>query len=221
METNPGIQIKNSKRRGEWAEMRFMTRAAERGLTVSKPWGDSAAYDFTVEHRGRLLRVQIKSTLRIVRGVYRCHLPKSCGSKGCGAASCGGASCGAGAPNREKRKEGKGNCGADTAVRENHPTSVLSGAGPFASRMIRRSRRTPCLAKSPEAQRGILSTTACACEIYPPSPFDFLACYVIPLDLWYIFPHDAISHLRGHISLSPHRPPHKYAPYQEAWHLVL
>jgi hypothetical protein len=38
----PGSQIRNSKLRGEWAELRFMTRAAEHGLMISKPWGDSA-----------------------------------------------------------------------------------------------------------------------------------------------------------------------------------
>ena len=42
---------------------------------VSKPWGDSAPYDFMIEHNGRVLRVQVKSTMRIVRGCYRCHVP--------------------------------------------------------------------------------------------------------------------------------------------------
>ena len=57
-----GAQIKNSKLRGEWAELRFMSRAAEHGLMLSKPWGDSAPYDVMIEHHGRVLRVQVKST---------------------------------------------------------------------------------------------------------------------------------------------------------------
>jgi hypothetical protein len=58
--------IRDAKRRGEWAEMRFMARAAEEGLTVSKPWGESARYDVAVEHRGRFLRVQVKCICRCV-----------------------------------------------------------------------------------------------------------------------------------------------------------
>ena len=82
MTINPGSRIRNSKLRGEWAELRFMTRAAEHGLMVSRPWGDSAPYDVMVERQGRVLLVQIKSTMRIVRGAYRCHVPvpKKCGA---------------------------------------------------------------------------------------------------------------------------------------------
>jgi hypothetical protein len=40
-----------------------MARAAGEGLKVSKPYGDSASYDVGVEHEGRFMRVQVKSTL--------------------------------------------------------------------------------------------------------------------------------------------------------------
>ena len=50
------------KLQGEWAELLFMTRAAEHGLRVIKPWGDSSRYDLIVESGGRFLRVQVKST---------------------------------------------------------------------------------------------------------------------------------------------------------------
>lgn len=58
----PGF-IQDRKLRGEWAELRFMAKAAEYGLSVSKPYGDSQRYDVTVESKGRFLRVQVKSTL--------------------------------------------------------------------------------------------------------------------------------------------------------------
>src|SRR5882672_11299957 len=61
--TNKRIDIKHPKLRGEWAELRFMARAAEHGLRVSKPWGDTARYDFAVEHETQFLRVQVKSTI--------------------------------------------------------------------------------------------------------------------------------------------------------------
>jgi hypothetical protein len=66
--------IKNHKLRGEWAEMRFMTRAAEHGIMVSKPWGDSAPYDFMIEHNGRVLRVQVKSTDCKRDNCFKCHV---------------------------------------------------------------------------------------------------------------------------------------------------
>ncbi len=65
--TNRGVDIKNPKQRGEWAEMCFMARAAAHGLCVTKPYGDSAHYDFAIEHQGHFLRVQVKSTKRTAR----------------------------------------------------------------------------------------------------------------------------------------------------------
>ena len=61
--TKPRVKIKHCKRRGEWAEMRFMAMAAENGLEVTKPFGDTAHYDFAVEHQGKFARVQVKSTV--------------------------------------------------------------------------------------------------------------------------------------------------------------
>ncbi|HXE89567.1 MAG TPA: group I intron-associated PD-(D/E)XK endonuclease [Terriglobales bacterium] len=65
--------IKHPKRRGEWVELQFMARAASHGLTVSQPWGDSARYDFVVEHRARFSRVQVKSTSFCSGGAYVCN----------------------------------------------------------------------------------------------------------------------------------------------------
>jgi PD-(D/E)XK endonuclease len=65
--------IRHPKRRGEWVELQFMARAAAHGLTVSKPWGDSARYDFIVETRGHCLRVQVKSTTWKSGKAYCCN----------------------------------------------------------------------------------------------------------------------------------------------------
>ncbi len=48
-----------AKLRGELTELRFMTRAAEHGLRIIKPWGDCSRYDVVVETAGRFLRVQV------------------------------------------------------------------------------------------------------------------------------------------------------------------
>jgi hypothetical protein len=60
--------IKGCKERGEWAELCFMARAKGLGLGVLKPYGESGAYDVAVENGGRILRVQVKSTIYCRRG---------------------------------------------------------------------------------------------------------------------------------------------------------
>jgi hypothetical protein len=64
--------FRNFKERGEWVELLFMAWALSKGLKVSKPWGDSGAYDVGIEHLGRLLRVQVKSTSYRLANGYLC-----------------------------------------------------------------------------------------------------------------------------------------------------
>jgi hypothetical protein len=71
------MTIPDAKQRGEWAEACFLARAAEQGFRVSKPWGDSARYDFALECDGRFLRVQVKSTTARFCGGYVCMLKSS------------------------------------------------------------------------------------------------------------------------------------------------
>ena len=67
--------MKNSKRRGEWAELQFMAKAAKYGLRISKPWGELARYDMVIETGGRFVRVQIKSTMHLrSKGCYVCGI---------------------------------------------------------------------------------------------------------------------------------------------------
>ena len=92
--------FKTSKLRGEWVELRFMTRAAELGLMVSKPWGDSAPYDFVLgrqiearqieahhpeasrtnahsldpRNQPSFLRVQVKSTSHQRGRSFKCNI---------------------------------------------------------------------------------------------------------------------------------------------------
>lgn len=62
------------KQQGEWAELCFMARAAEMGLKVCKPYGDSAPWDVGIEHEGRLIRVQIKSTTFYRGRTFTCNV---------------------------------------------------------------------------------------------------------------------------------------------------
>jgi hypothetical protein len=53
----------NSQHRvGEIGEAAFLLTATQRGLLVSKPFGDKESYDFIVDNGTRRLRVQVKTT---------------------------------------------------------------------------------------------------------------------------------------------------------------
>jgi hypothetical protein len=60
---------------GEIAEMAFLYRASREGIGVAKPYGESHAYDFLVQHGKRLLRVQVKSCFTTQRGYRRMGFP--------------------------------------------------------------------------------------------------------------------------------------------------
>jgi PD-(D/E)XK endonuclease len=55
--------IKDHKKRGEWAESVFVARAAENGLEISKPFGDSGRFDCVVGGPGKFVAVQVKCTM--------------------------------------------------------------------------------------------------------------------------------------------------------------
>jgi len=73
--------FRNFKERGEWVELQFMAQALRKKLRVSKPWGDSGSYDVGIEHRGRLLRVQVKSTSYRLSNGYQCSCRPNARSK--------------------------------------------------------------------------------------------------------------------------------------------
>ena len=128
------MKIKHPKRRGEWAELKFMAAASEQGLCVTKPWGETAQYDFVVEHKARFVRVQVKSTGFKDRGGYSCSV--------------------------------RGSRGA-----------------------------------------------------YVGDPFDFVAIYVVPEDVWFIIP-EAVVHGRRSVAVYPGLEKSKYTGFRENWELL-
>jgi hypothetical protein len=68
--------IRDNKKRGEWAESVFAARAAEHGLAVSKPSGDSESFDYVVGHPGKFVGVQVKCTIAKQQNAkgYICNL---------------------------------------------------------------------------------------------------------------------------------------------------
>ena len=69
------------KERGEWVELQFMARAVRNGFKVSKPWGDSSAYDVGVESGERIFRVQVKSTDCRTQYGYLCQFKPNARSR--------------------------------------------------------------------------------------------------------------------------------------------
>ena len=69
------MNIKNSKDRGAWAELCFAARAIEEGLRPARPWGEPSGYDSLVHHKSkRIVRVQVKSTIRKQYQCYQCSI---------------------------------------------------------------------------------------------------------------------------------------------------
>ncbi|MGC2645290.1 MAG: group I intron-associated PD-(D/E)XK endonuclease, partial [Candidatus Sulfotelmatobacter sp.] len=79
MGKNRGMEIRNCKRRGEWAEMVFAGRALREGLRLARPWGESSGYDFVVDQDGKMVRVQVKSTIFKEGTGYSCSMKDSKG----------------------------------------------------------------------------------------------------------------------------------------------
>jgi len=80
MKKNLGMRIKNCKKRGEWAELCFGVRALQEGLRLARPWGESSGYDWVAYPAGgRMMRVQVKSTIFPEGNGYSCTLKDSKG----------------------------------------------------------------------------------------------------------------------------------------------
>ena len=71
--------IKDNKRRGEWAESVFAVRAAENGLPVSKPIGESSSFDCVIGRPGKFVGVQVKCTMAEMQNGkgYVCSVKKN------------------------------------------------------------------------------------------------------------------------------------------------
>ncbi len=68
--------IRDNKKRGEWAESVFVARAAEHGLEISKPVGDSGRFDCVIGGPGKFVAVQVKCTIAKQQNAkgYICNL---------------------------------------------------------------------------------------------------------------------------------------------------
>lgn len=74
-------QPRESKRRGELAELAFMYKAAGLGFGVAKPYGDSDRYDFILDAGKKLWRVQVKSSSTMQHGAYLVNAQRHAGGQ--------------------------------------------------------------------------------------------------------------------------------------------
>lgn len=70
----------NRKQAGEMIEVAFMLKAIQLGFAVTKPYGDSEAYDFIVDSGVRLWRVQVKSSHSKKNSSYFIGTSRNCAS---------------------------------------------------------------------------------------------------------------------------------------------
>jgi len=93
----------------------------------------------------------------------------------------------------------------------------------------RRGRRAVKVQVKSTMCRAKGSRWSYACAVHPNQngrpyrrkEFDFLAAYVIPEDVWYIFPARVVMNGKMNmVVLSPSVPGHRHEAYREAWHLL-
>jgi hypothetical protein len=194
--------LRHPKRRGEWVELQFMARAHAHGLVVSKPWGDSARYDFVVESPTKI-----------------CHpeqaAPFSNGRRR-------GASKDPG--NDRSTQAAAGHSGPNRKLRSNPPeTSNQQRETRFLRVQVKSTMQT---AKHKNGPPGAYLCNTISrgpngrLQTYSSRDVDFFALFVIPLDLWYIIPLGDLPKATYALLLDTTRPGNKYFKYLEAWHLL-
>jgi hypothetical protein len=68
-----------------------------------------------------------------------------------------------------------------------------------------------------EAYRCVIRSRV---KLYTAKDIDFLACYLVPEDLWYIIPRDQAVRAHSRLYLNPYVRSNSYFRYLEAWHLL-
>jgi hypothetical protein len=84
--TTQAFDRMSAKELGEFAEAEFLRTVLKMGMAVTKPWGENQGYDFIVDVKGRLTRVQVKAafrqgrqggySFRTYRSSKECYTPK-------------------------------------------------------------------------------------------------------------------------------------------------
>ena len=84
-----------------------------------------------------------------------------------------------------------------------------------SSHLVTRTKALSC--ENCHAPNGAINFKALG---YTEKEIDFLAVFIIPVNMWYVIPASALRGRKFGIALNPWRPRSKYTRYMEAWHLL-
>jgi len=190
---------RNTKRRGELAELVFLLIATRLGFGVSKPYGDSERYDFILDPR------DLSQGCPTLRGVRRVGNPNSSKS------SCHSD------PEPREGEEPAFPAGAPFLARSVREKWGFSNPTPPLWRV-----QVKC---STQLLNGLYRVNAHRrsgrrAVPYLPGEIDFIAAYIIPEDTWYIIPLHAVRGTSLLFRRKKDRRPGLYDQYRQAWHLL-
>ena len=211
---------RNTKRRGELAELVFLLIATRLGFGVAKPYGDSERYDFILDPR------DLSQGCPTLRGVRRVGNPKRRPPK----APC--------------HPEERACCATKDLGVPRKASRSLRGINARSARILR-AAGAPFLARSLREKWGFSSPplwrvqVKCSTQLlnglyrvnahrrsgrravpYLPGEIDFIAAYIIPEDTWYIIPLHAVRGTSLLFRRKKDRRPGLYDQYRQAWHLL-
>jgi hypothetical protein len=210
----------STKRRGELAELAFVLKAANQGLGVSRPYGDSERYDFILDTRdvnvGRTLPSAssgqaLSAAVDLSTDSTKKNPRKIAGTKNEKSSDAS-----------RKRKTTRNAEKNKKNIPLRQPSSIPAAHTPDPSPPLWRVQ-VKC---STQLSTGLYRVNAHRrsnghAVPYRPGEIHFFAAYIIPEDTWYIIPLPAV---RGVTSLLFRRRrdprPGLYDAYREAWHLL-
>ena len=178
------------KLQGEWAELLFMARAAELGLSLVRPWGDSLPYDVG-------LVLEQKSP-----GDRRPRPPRNSRRDGC--------------PHPGPSRRAVRLMGGHPSSRAKLGKASSSKDPNLRPALLRIQIKSTRCRHSDEAYKCHIDSNGTPYTLHE---LDFIAAYVIPAKVWYIIPL-AATRGQTEVLLAPNRPHSKYAQFKEAWHLL-
>ncbi len=183
---------RNTKRRGELAELVFLLIATRLGFGVSKPYGDSERYDFILDSRDLVSRADAHvATAAPGRRAAQVHRAA------------------AAAPSYPRSLRGK-NARLARILCPLTPTPPLYRVQVKCStQLLNGLYRINAHRRS--GRRAVP---------YLPGEIDFIAAYIIPEDTWYIIPLHAVRGTSLLFRRKKDRRPGLYDQYRQAWHLL-
>jgi hypothetical protein len=186
---------RNTKHRGELAELVFLLIATRMGFAVSKPYGDNERYDFILDPHAPNAAAPENYHFERRRSASHPEKGAVCPTKDLGVP-----------------------CEASRCLRgKNAPLACILCPRPLLWRIQVKA--------STQLLNGLYRVNAHRRSggraiPYRPGEIDFIAAYIIPEDTWYIIPLHAVRGTSLLFRRKKDRRPGLYDQYKGAWHLL-